>query len=475
LVARLATVVRTLPLTANGFSLAQYEESRAVGYQEDADSSEKEESRNAAIAAKKLTAEQFDSAAARSGQTYYQDLLSQIDGCIENLATLSRVCRQHFERSCPGFGALETPLARLRATTAKFSSAIPYSESVKSSEPEDSNVEREEEETEAPARSSRLSGSRPATGPDEQPPPDRETAFQRILALAEFLRKDDIADPAPYLLVRAMHTGRLRADLAHDPERACIAPASETRRRLLTLSREQQWDDVLREGEEAAAKACGSAWMDVQWYVYKAASELNYETLASALESAAAALIADLPRLSDLMLADGTPAAGFETRQWLIRLTRDVPSVLRQEAASAEPEEESLGGLSPDPYELAMEAMRNGRVADAVGVLWCDSVQAPSGRERFLGRIETARLLMRAGSHRIALPLLDEIAEEIEARRLHQWEPSDVIGGALQLQLQCATALHCPAEQLERIFARMCRVDPVRAMGDGKESHAAGL
>jgi type VI secretion system protein ImpA len=85
-----------------------------------------------------------------------------------------------------------------------------------------------------------------------------------------------------------------------------------------------------------------------------------------------------------------------------------------------------------------------------------------SGRQRFRRRTQLAHLLMAAGKGKVAQPLLDELATEIETRRLEEWEPSEALAYPLELLMHCLTS--ADDERRTQLYTRICRLDPVRAV-----------
>jgi type VI secretion system protein ImpA len=85
-----------------------------------------------------------------------------------------------------------------------------------------------------------------------------------------------------------------------------------------------------------------------------------------------------------------------------------------------------------------------------------------SGRARFRRRTQLAHLLMAAGKGKVAQPMLDQLAAEIEERRLEEWEQSEVIAYPLELLMHCLTS--ADDERRAQLYTRICKLDPVRAV-----------
>jgi type VI secretion system protein ImpA len=69
---------------------------------------------------------------------------------------------------------------------------------------------------------------------------------------------------------------------------------------------------------------------------------------------------------------------------------------------------------------------------------------------------------MAAKKSKVAQPMLDQLAAEIEDRRLEEWEPSEALAYPLELLLHCLS----PADDERRtqLYSRICRLDPVRGV-----------
>src|SRR6185295_14648365 len=81
---RLDDPVRKAPLTRGGFSYYKFKESRSVGSEEDAaQSDQKRESREAAIADGKVTLEEFEKDSAGTSTAQYEAWVAAMDASLE--------------------------------------------------------------------------------------------------------------------------------------------------------------------------------------------------------------------------------------------------------------------------------------------------------------------------------------------------------------------------------------------------------
>jgi hypothetical protein len=247
---------------------------------------------------------------------------------------------------------------------------------------------------------------------------------------------------------------------------------------------------------------------------------------AAAITSSVKALAQDLANLPDLLLTDGTPAASPETKDWITSLlpAAAAPSAPRpQEAQPAEPSsdfdfempspadpaKESGGfdfelpsfGDSPqattdsapvafelpdfklddeppilsaeevfppsmpgDEFDSAVRTIRDGRISDGLEIVSHKLATEQCGRGRFRRRTQLAHLLILGGHQGIAKPLLDQLADEIQEKRLEEWEEAAAVAYPLELLVKCLGKDPEHAERRTQLYARLCRIDPVRAM-----------
>jgi type VI secretion system protein ImpA len=137
------------------------------------------------------------------------------------------------------------------------------------------------------------------------------------------------------------------------------------------------------------------------------------------------------------------------------------PYVVEESPPILEAEEPPPSDTS-DEFGMALAAVRDGRTGEGLAMITSILATERSGRARFRRRTQLAHLLMAAGKGKVAQPLLDQLAAEIEERRLEDWEPSEAIAYPLELLLHCLS----PADDERRtqLFLRICKLDPVRAV-----------
>ena len=313
-----SVAVRRIPITRAGFDWFQYKASRTVPSEADAQANEsKAEARKDALADGKLSPEEFDNAFRETPKTFYRKLESDFKTAVENLETLDRVCKERFADVAPGFRELKRAIEEVSTSVR-----ILLQEKLKL---DPDPVERVETPVLEGAEGSSPNGVSPAgleTDGDISGSLElrtRQDALRLLIASARFLRHSTPSDPVPYLMVRALRWGELRAADGDIAGSLLEAPSAETRVTLKNSALAGDWSKVLEIAESAAAGGCGRGWLDLHRYTVRACEELGYTGVARALRSSLKALLSDLPRLPAMTLADDTGTANPETLEWLVR------------------------------------------------------------------------------------------------------------------------------------------------------------
>jgi type VI secretion system protein ImpA len=482
---RLEIPIKQTALTKSGYDLFRYNEARAVGTEEQAnESNEKIAARAAAIAEGKITQEDFDKAFDETPKTFYVNLLETYDSAMEAVSALGETCDSKFGNVSPSFGTVSRALEEMRQ---KVHILLQKKREKEPDDPVDAPVaEPEPEPVEEPvAVSSYGQAAAPARAPVRKTgaltaePVDREDAIARVIACAKYLRQQDPYNPAPYMMLRGMRWGELRAGGDSIDALLLAPPPSEIRQALKKAALEGNWTEVLETAETAAGMECGRGWLDLQRYAARACYELGsyYPVVRAAIVSGLRGILKDYPQLVDYTLMDDTPVANAETLAWLKEEV--VPPEPEPEAAAApepayvppssyeQPVGESAVEAPPDAFELAIQATRRGHPQEGIEILMRELSQARSGRARFQRKSQLAQLCVSAGRQEIASPILTDLASEIERRKLEDWESPDMIAHPLALLYQCMSRDAAPEER-QKLYSWICRLDPLQAMNVSK-------
>ncbi len=302
--------------------------------------------------------------------------------------------------------------------------------------------------------------------------PERVEAIRNIAEAAAFLRQLEPHSPAPYLMLRGLRWGKLRAAVSRSDPTQLEAPPTELRRHLKRLALEKKWEELFETAEDAMALPCRLAWLDLQRFVVEACDALggDYGGIAAAIRSELRALISDIPQLLDATLMDDTPAANSETRAWLRSLCDEIPAKATAEVparaiAVADGFSSRWPSQPADAYAAA-EALHEGKERKAFEILQKDIARQRSGREKFHRKMQLVEMCVSANKPDIAQPILDDPAAAIETHKLDDWEEPEVVARALGTILKLSERIQWDQRAQRKLFERICRLDPAPALGD---------
>jgi type VI secretion system protein ImpA len=474
---RMDIALRSAPIARKGLSWLKYKEALSVGHEEDADTEDKAEIRAGAISDGKLTGEEWDAAFAASPKEYYVALEADLDGILEVIESLGALCEEKFGDDAPSYSSLRGTTEEIRHTVH---SLLQKKRELFPDEPapaaddgwstgEEAATETIEEAEPEQARAAASARPRPRGGPLAAEPVDNADACERVVSAARYLRGENSYSPVPYLLLRALRWGELRAAGATLDQSILEPPPTEIRQSLKQNALESEWQQVLDLAESAMALPCGRGWLDVQRYAVRAATELGYDLIASAICSGLNALLLDYPDLPEATLLDDTPTANQETRAWLKEI---APAPQRggdmgyEQPVEDEAESGAEAGAEkpPDAYELAMEAVRDGRGDEALEILLHAVEQERSGRGRFQRRLQLAEVCLANGHERIAQPVLEQLAAEIDSHGLEGWESPSLVARTFALLYRCLDQTGANDELKQKTYDRVCRLDARQAL-----------
>jgi type VI secretion system protein ImpA len=312
--------VRYVPLTRGGKGWMKYKESRAVPYENDKES-KSAEARKLALAEGKMPPEEFDADFDQTPKPLYKQAAAHVKASRESLAALEKLCDDKFGQYAPSLRTMAKTLeeidlsvtALLKKKLEQDPDPVPVPETVTAGE---AGADGAAAGLAAPGvvvlkSSAELAALAPADGSE---------AVNRILAVAQYLRLQEPQSPVPYLILRALRWGELRARCnggeGIDPG-FLQAPAVDVRVSLKRHAAAANWRQVLETAEGAMGEPCGRGWLDLQRYSIQACQELGFTAAAAAMLSELKALLNDVPNLPGMTLSDDTGAANPQTMTWL--------------------------------------------------------------------------------------------------------------------------------------------------------------
>jgi type VI secretion system protein ImpA len=463
--------LRSTPLVSEGYSWFAYQDSRKVGFEDQAKTDKDRKTRAKLIEDGKIAPEVFDKAFADTPKAFYLQAEKDLDKCLAALEVLETFCNERFEDDAPPFGKLKTALTEVRHTVHSLLSKKREKEPDPVEEvPVVEAVQAEaltQEEGTATASAVTLGAVLMAE------PGDLRQAVASIAAGAAFLRKREPLSPAPYLILRGLRWGELRTVSRLSDSTLLEAPPTELRQKVKRLALGNRWSDLLDACEDAMALPCSRAWLDLQRFSVAACSALGseYQPIATAIQSELRALLNDLPELLEATLLDDTPAANPETKAWLRQLQDPPSSMVVGETDSPAPA--SRNGTpswltqSADAYMMAKEALAAGHEDKAFAIMRAEIGRQRSGRGRFRRTMQLIELVVSSGKDAIAQPLLDDVTAMIENHKLDAWEDPEQVASDLLTLMRNSKKIQGSSSDKQKMFERICRLDPVQALSVG--------
>ena len=298
-------------------------------------------------------------------------------------------------------------------------------------------------------------------------PTNADDAARRIVGAAHYLRRAQPRNPVPYLVLRALRWGELRAQGTEFNPKLLAAPSTQVRTSLRMLALDAKWPELLEAGENVMGTPQGRGWLDVQRHELTACDQLGaeYERVAAAIRGMLVMVLRDFPQLPDATLMDDLPAANAETRAWL--KTAGIAGAAEEAAADANAAA-TTGALTTAPrgavVDRAMEEVRAGRPQKGIELLMREAGQEKSPRARFLRRSEAAAIMVEAGLEAVALPILTELVDQVQAHKLDEWEPGELVARPMGLLYRCLQKLGGDEQTKRDLYRRLCQLDPMQAM-----------
>jgi len=466
---KLGIPLKLVPLVEKeSYGYIDYQDSRELGFEDQAKTDEAKKKRAQLVKDGKLTPEQFDKVFEDTPKKFYAENEKTLDDCLQTLKELKAFCDEKFQDEGPSFGPLESTLQQCRQLVHSFlqkkREKEPDPVEEVPIEASDSDAEGAEESSSTGAVRTGISFSLETSSES----PDRLEAITKIAEAAAFLRRREPKSPAPYLMLRGLRWGELRAAVENGDAAQLEAPPTELRKYLKRLALKKKWAELLEASESAMALPCSRAWLDLQRFTLEACDGLGdgYENIAEAIRSALKTLISDLPQLVDAMLSDDTPVANAETRAMLNGHVT-LPAAASN-GSSGGSTASSWPGAPTDIYATAVQAMREGQERKAFDILQQDISRQRSGRERFRRKMQLVELCASTSKLPIAQPILDDLAAAIENHKLDDWEEPRFVAGALSTIMKLSTRIQADKAQQQKLFERICRLDPAQVIEEGK-------
>jgi type VI secretion system protein ImpA len=468
---KLEEPVRNSPLNREGHSWFVYNQSRSVLYEDEAKTPDQKKRREKDIKEGKLPPEVFDKAFTETPKAYYVNLEKQLDASIANVTELGTICDEKFGSDAPSFGKLKASLEQVRhvahALLTKKREIEPDPVVVEPTpETPEQTTAAEEGVPSAPGEARAPTAITFTVNSSESPA--RRELVEKVATVAAALRQTEPYSPAPYLMIRGLRWGDLRAAASQSDPAMLEAPPTEIRQQIKRLALQEKWKELLETAEAVMALPCSRAWLDLQRFVVEACIGLGrkYDDIAVAIRSELRSLLRDLPYLLEATLMDDTPAANSKTREWLQQILAEpgggapAQAVLPLDDAPALRLEKKF----VDSSVVAKEALRTGQPEKAIDIMNQELTRQRSARARFQRRLQFIEICTSAGKDAIVQPMLDDMIATIDAHKLEEWEDKTYMASVLITIMRASKKVQADAKEKQKYFERICRLDPAQAL-----------
>ena len=515
---RYAGLVYEFPLTKSKLNFLTYKAARALGSEADVAGNEvRRKARAEAISRGQITSEEVDQAIAETPKSLQASLEEALREGLDRLEALAIFCEERYGDDGPSFRKLRESMeevhnlvaAQLNEKRRLDPDPVPVAEALNAAQPEPAPVAVPVVAVAAtpatipapvvPVAPSPVASAVPSVAVSAG---SWEEAEAKICALAQTMAQQRRGSAVPYLIQTSIRWGEIRREMPRPPIPMMEPLSAQDRNFLKSAASEGRWSDLLDRSMALVGEAPGRACLDLQRYVWQATSQLGFGYFADVVRRSVRELLVDFPDLPNWTLADNTPTADAETQQWLAAQVRVAveedesnPELLSPQTAemSVPPEPVPVPVVVPPPAAVAVQvavpvavpvhvpspadlggagdsllaqatAMANaGQLREATRLLARDAATQPTGRLRYRRRLDLAQLCVRGDSAAIAAPVLRELIEEIDERKLESWEEFDMVTRPMTLMLQCMTRPE-DVTQREQLLARLSRIDPTAAL-----------
>jgi len=270
-----------------------------------------------------------------------------------------------------------------------------------------------------------------------------------LVKIAEVLRQAGPTDPVPYRLLRSIiWSDAVAAPPAKDGVAELAGGDAEFAKLQEGRLDKGDYGPVVAECE--ARFPTDSYWLDLHHWVSRALEGQGraYAAARKAVDDSVAGVVRSVPGLLDLKFSTGVAMAGEPTRLWILHELKALPSS-GETAGSGSPGESALA-------EARKLAARK-QFAEAIALIQKELKGLSHRRDRFLCRLNLAKLCQEAGKPELALPQLDGLDEEAKRFALDEWEPALAVELA-RLLWKCYKSSSTP-QKADEYYERLCRLD----------------
>lgn len=288
---------------------------------------------------------------------------------------------------------------------------------------------------------------------------DARKAYKQIQEgmrkLADFHAQQKPSDPRRYRLSRsALWDSIDKLPPNKDGKTQLPKPPTDKLKKLKELLQQGDYLEVIQQAEASACKM--PYWFDGTHLIVSALEALGaeYQKARDALLEELTQFLRRVPKIIELHYSDGTPFADDQTRFWLSTLAADKQDTPVPKAAA-----DALSEIIKEAEKLTA----SGKLQEALGRLKAGFIPA-NMRDQFRVRLAKAELIANAGHTEVAIPLLQQLVENIDTTQVSDWEP-DFVARAYDLLVKAygRTEDNDSQEARSQAFSRLCWLNPILA------------
>ncbi|HET6371578.1 MAG TPA: type VI secretion system protein TssA [Nitrospiria bacterium] len=379
-----------------------------------------------------------------------------IRACAGKIEAVEKLLDERLGSDSPGLGDLRRAVdQRLREAESEEARTAPASQSTTAEA-----APSQETTTAVPSISTEI-GSR------EDADKVLEGAVDLLRKAAAYVRGAEPEAPWTYRMVRDLTWASLEAAPPSDGgETRVPPPPAHLAEQFQMLSEKASWKELLEHAESLVQEF--PFWLDPHRQSALALTRLGPDFAAAkdAVCTEVRTLVQRLPALLECKFSDGTPFAAIETRNWI---EREVG--LSGNGASPSAPASAEGDRVAEARQKSDQLLAGGKVKEAIALYHGMIAEAPASRDRFVLRLEFAKLAMQSGYPRLALPQLDALDREIDHYALEEWDPPLTLE-VLRVYWSVLKRLKEEAQEgtpewdrkAEAVRARITRLDPMLAL-----------
>ncbi len=226
-----------------------------------------------------------------------------------------------------------------------------------------------------------------------------------------------------------------------------------------SLYQEKRWPELIAELEPSLVKA--PFWVTGQRMVAEALDELEAEGALEHVRQGVRDFVKRLPDAVNLTFNDDTPFADEKTRQWVQQLGQAAAGGGAATGASLTVDTAEISKDWETALQEADALAREKKIREALELFQGGVSRSTSLREQALWRLSQAQFCFERGMLDLALPLLENLDQQLSQQGVGEWEPQ-VSKRVLDLLLRCYRQRDESEDgnrRIEQLHARLCRLD----------------